>query len=340
MGADGGVAPMVEGAASLSLDAHDTSLLLVGDERSIREALSRCSHAASRVTVLHAQSSVTMTDTPSEALDRMPDASILLAARAVADGSADVLVSAGNTGAVILAASRTFSRLPGVRRAALAAVIPTLEPHGPHADPFALMLDVGATLETTADELVSFAVMGSAYSRIVSNIERPRVGLLSNGTEPKKGTKAVVMAHERLARTNAVAFAGNIEGLDVPRGSVDVVVCDGFVGNVVLKMLEGVADAARGIAKNAYAARLRYKLGLMLLSQGLRRVSELVDWKQYGGAPILGFDRLVIKAHGRSNARAVRNALKVATKTVERDLIAAIATGLDATRESAEPVAP
>ncbi|MSP24588.1 MAG: phosphate acyltransferase PlsX [Myxococcales bacterium] len=330
MGADGGVRPLVEGAAQLSMERGETVVVLVGDDRAIRKTLASVAHDAQRIEVVHAPSAVLSTDNPAEALALMPDASILHAAKLVLSAEADVLVSAGNTGAVILAAARTFTRLPGVRRSALAAVIPTLATHGPHKDPFALMLDVGATLECSADELVGFAVMGSAYSRVVSEIARPRVGLLSNGTEPRKGTPAVVEAHAMLARSAAVDFAGNIEGLDIPRGSVDVVVCDGFVGNIVLKMFEGVADAAKTLAKDAYAARLRYKLGLMLLSQGLRRVRELTDWQAYGGAPILGFDRLVIKAHGRSNARAVRNALRVATKTVERALVPKIEEGLRA----------
>ncbi len=269
-----------------------------------------------------------MTDKPAVALDENPYCSVLAAARLVAQGEADALVSAGNTGAVILAASRTFQRLPGVRRVGLAAVYPTVEKHGPHQDPFGLMLDVGATLSCSAGDLVAFAVMGSAYSRTISDIERPRVALLSNGSEPTKGTPAIVEAHQRLRDLDSVELIGNAEGLDIPRGSADVIVCEGFVGNIVLKMLEGVSDVAKDMARAAYGSKLRYKLGLGMLAKGIRKIKDMTDWKQYGGAPIVGFDRLVIKAHGRSNARAVRNALKVAAKTVERDLTQEIRAGM------------
>jgi glycerol-3-phosphate acyltransferase PlsX len=330
MGADAGVEPVVEGAIQLSHESTTLSVLLVGDERELRRCLDRHPHDAGRIELVPASQAVSMHDKPAIALDAKPDCSILRAAKLVADSEADVLVSAGNTGAVILACARTFQRLDGVRKVGLCAVHPTIEPHGPKGDPFALMLDVGATLQCSADELVAFALMGSCYSRIISDIDRPRVGLLSNGSEPSKGTPAVVEAHERLRDYRAIAFAGNVEGLDIPRGSVDVVVCEGFVGNIVLKMLEGVSDAARDLARHAYAAKLRYRIGLAMLSSGLRRVRELTDWKQYGGAPILGFDRAVIKAHGRSNARAIRNALKVAAKTVQRELVPQMKAMLEA----------
>jgi glycerol-3-phosphate acyltransferase PlsX len=193
------------------------------------------------------------------------------------------------------------------------------------------MLDVGATLNCSAEDLVSFAVMGSCYSRVISEIDRPRVGLLSNGSEPTKGTPAIVEAHGLLRAMPSVEFAGNVEGLDIPRGTVDVIVCEGFIGNIVLKMLEGVSEVAKGLAKSAYGEKLSYKLALGVLSKGIKKIKDLTDWKQYGGAPIVGFDKCVIKAHGRSNARAVRNALKVAAKTVEKRLADQIRAGLSAT---------
>ena len=188
--------------------------------------------------------------------------------------------------------------------------------------------DVGATLNCTAEDLVGFAVMGSAYSRIISDIGRPRVALLSNGSEPNKGTPSIVEAHELLLRNRAIEFVGNVEGLDIPRGTVDVVVCEGFLGNVVLKMLEGVSEVVSDIARDAYARKFLWRLGLTMLSQGLRQIRTMTDWKQYGGAPVLGFDKPVIKAHGRSNGRAVRNALKVAAKSVQKDLSGEIRRGM------------
>ena len=330
MGADGGPAVVVEGAAQLSLEDRPVRVVLVGDETKLHSALEQYPHDDARLQVSHAPNAIGMDEKPADALDAKPDCSILTAARLVADGESDVLVSAGNTGGVILAASRTFQRIGGVRRVGLAAVYPTIERHGPHGDPFALMLDVGATLNCPADDLVAFAVMGSCYSRIISDIDRPRVGLLSNGSEPTKGTPAIVEANARLRALPALEFVGNVEGLDIPRGSVDVIVCEGFVGNIVLKMLEGVSEVARDLARVAYGKKLRYKLALGMLAKGIRKVRLLTDWKQYGGAPSVGFDHLVIKAHGRSNARAIRNALLVAAKTVERDLASAIRDGMGA----------
>jgi len=329
MGADGGPEPVVEGALQLIGEDVPIRIVLVGDRGSIEQVLRSERYDQDRLRVEHASAAVRMTDKPAEALDRDPDCSVLRAARLVRDGEADALVSAGNTGAVILAAARTFERLPGVRRVGLAAVYPTAQKHGPHRDPFALMLDVGATLNCSADDLVAFAVMGSAYSRIVSSIERPRVGLLSNGAEPTKGTPAIVEAHGRLAELDSVEFVGNVEGVDIPRGTVDVIVCEGFVGNIVLKMLEGVSEVAKDLARAALHHKLWWKLGMGLLSTGIKQVRTLTDWQQYGGAPIVGFDHLVIKAHGRSNARAIRNALKVAAKAVDNDIAEQIRSGLD-----------
>ena len=324
MGSDGGPQALVEGAARLSREDAEVQVLLVGDEVQIAEALKELRYDPSRLAVVHAPGVLPMDCKPGEALERCPDASVLRAATLVADGDAQALVSAGNTGGLILASAQCFERLPGISRCALAAVYPTELRHGPREDPFALMLDVGATLTCTAQDLLGFAVMGSAYSRIISDIARPRVALLSNGSEPSKGTPNIIEAHQRLRDSvgpeRPLDFVGNVEGLDIPRGTVDVVVCEGFVGNVVLKMLEGVSEVVSDLAKDAYARRFLWRLGLTMLSQGLRQIRTKTDWKQYGGAPVLGFDHVVIKAHGRSNARAVRNALKVASKAVDGDL--------------------
>jgi glycerol-3-phosphate acyltransferase PlsX len=323
MGGDNGLDATVEGAASLSREPGDTFVLLVGDAPRITARLERSVYDPSRIGVAHASGCVEMSDDPREALDRLPDCSISVAARLVRDGEAQALVSAGHTGATILASARHFQRLSGVRRAALAAVYPTEQRHGPRQDPFALMLDVGATLDADAEDLVSFATMGSVYSSIVSEIPEPRVALLSNGTEPNKGTRAIVGAHA-LLRQSPIHFAGNVEGIDIPRGTVDVVVCDGFLGNVVLKMLEGVSDVVKDVARQASSRRLQWALGLAMLGGGIQEIKRLTDWKVYGGAPLLGFDRVVIKAHGRSESRAIRNALKVGAKTVKGGLVARI----------------
>jgi len=328
MGGDHGLEATIDGAAYLSTEGGDIRILLVGDTAAMTRRLDQVRYDPSRISLVDATGCVKMEDKPADALDALPDCSILTAARLVADGQAQALVSAGHTGATILAAARTFQMLPGVRRAALASVYPTEKRRGPKRDPFALILDVGATLRATPEDLVAFAVMGAAYSSVVSEMDRPKVALLSNGTEPNKGTANIVAAHELLA-AGPLDFAGNVEGLDIPKGTADVVVCDGFLGNVVLKMLEGVSEVVRDIARQASGRRLQWRMGLAMLGGGLRELKKLTDWKGYGGAPLLGFDQVVIKAHGRSEKRAIRNAIKVAAKAVRGDLIGRIRDGVE-----------
>lgn len=328
MGSDHGPAEVVRGAAQLSLESPHIHALLVGDRAVIDEALAETKHNGERISVQHASEFITMEDKPGEALARKHDASVSVAARLVAEGEADALVSAGNTGACVLSCARHFHLLPGVRRAALAAVYPTRNRHGDKEDPFSLILDVGATVEATAEDLVTFAVMGAAYARIISRNENPKVALLSNGTEPNKGPRQVVEAHARLAEMAGLQFIGNVEGVDIPKGTADVVVTDGFVGNVCLKMLEGVHETVVELAQYAYKESLRWRAGLAMLSGGIQRIKDITDWEQYGGAPVLGFDRIFIKAHGRSRSQAIANAGKVAAKAAANELGKAIQQGL------------
>ena len=324
MGSDHGPKELIAGVAQLTLETPHIHALLVGDQAVIDQALGEIRHTAERVAVQHAPDFVTMEDKPAAALEAKPRASIAVAAKLVADGEAEALVSAGNTGACVLACARNFQLIPGVRRAALATVYPTQSMHGDKQDPFSLILDVGATVEATADDLVAFAVMGGAYARIISRNSSPSVALLSNGTEPGKGPARVVEAHQKLKSVPGIRFVGNVEGVDIPRGTADVVVCDGFVGNVCLKMLEGVHETVMNLARYAYKEKLVWRAGLAMLSGGIERIKQVTDWEQYGGAPILGFDRIFIKAHGRSRARAIFNAGKVAAKAASNDLARAI----------------
>ena len=324
MGGDHGPLEIVRGAAQLTLDTPHIHALLVGDRTLIDQALTQVKHHAERVAVHHAADFVSMHEKPNVALEAKPDSSVLVAARLVRDGEADAMVSAGNTGAGVLACARTFSLIPGVRRAALATVYPTAVGRGEKNDPFSLILDVGATVDASADDLVAFAIMGSAYARIISKNENPTVALLSNGTEAQKGPARVVEANAKLQKIPGLRFIGNVEGVDIPKGTADVVVCDGFVGNVCLKMLEGVSETVIELARYAYKEKLLWRAGLAMLSSGIERIKEITDWEQYGGAPILGFDRLFSKAHGRSRSRAITNAGKVAARAVSKDLANAI----------------
>jgi glycerol-3-phosphate acyltransferase PlsX len=328
MGGDHAPAAPLSAAAHFSLRPECPQLVLVGDEAVIRSTLSTTPHNADRLRIVHAAQAVAMDADPKAALDAMPDASVLVAAQLVHAGEASALVSAGNTGAVVLACARAWPRLAGVPRAALGAVYPTEQTHGPNNDPFALILDAGLTLDVDAETLVAFAVMGSAYARAISRNPRPSVALLSNGSEPKKGTDAVVAAHAALAKRTDVHFIGNVEGTDIPRGVADVVVTGGFTGNIVIKMLEGMAETMQALMKTAADASLVNKAGLALLLPALKDLKKTTDWQQYGGAPVLGFEQICIKAHGRSSPRAIKNAIKVAQRAVESDLVSAIRKGL------------
>ena len=330
MGGDNAPRAVVEAAAQLTIDLPQLQILLVGDATQVSDHLRGMRHDAERIFVHHTSSYVSMEDNPQVALQEKPDSSIAVAAQLVARGDAEALVSAGNTGASVLACVRALRRIPGVRRAALAAVYPTELRRGEKDDPFSLLLDVGATLEVSAEDLVSFALMGAAYAARISKNPRPRVALLSNGAEAGKGPAEVVRAHQLLRDKTELNFVGNVEGVDIPRGTADVIVCSGFVGNVVLKMLEGVSETVMRLAHYAYKERLVWRAGLYMLSGGIARLKEITDWEQYGGAPFLGLDRVFIKAHGRSQTRAISNAIRVAAKAAAANLPAEIELALAA----------
>lgn len=327
MGGDAAPSAVAEAAAALSRTT-EIRLLMVGDEAQLAPLLAHFGAVRERIEILHSADFVPMDEAPQAAL-RRERSSIALAARAVAEGRAEALVSAGNTGATLLHAARAIPRIAGIRRAALAAVYPTLaRPHNP--DPFALLLDVGANTSSTPEDLLQFAVMGAAYAARISKVADPSVGLLNIGEEPGKGDELLRGAHQLLAAARGLRFVGNVEGKDVPLGSVDVVVCPGILGNVVLKLLESMGDVVLALGAQVFPRRLAWQAGSLLLRGGIRHVTRFFDYASYGGAPILGFERIVIKAHGRSNARALENAVKVAAKAVRDDVCGAIAAGVRA----------
>ncbi len=328
MGGDDAPGAIVRGAAEASLTTG-AQILVVGDRDRILAELRQVPHDETRLDVHSAESAISMEASPREALLARPDASLPVAARLVAqDGGPEALVTAGNTGAAVLACAQNFSMLAGVRRAALAAVIPTARRRGEKRDPFALLLDAGATVRVRAEDLVAFGLMGTAYARVVSTNDHPQVALLSNGTEANKGPPEVVEAHRMLKDDPRVRFVGNVEPIHLPQGVADVVVCDGFTGNITLKMLEGVSETMMGLAHYAYRSRFTWRMALWLLRSGINRLKEVTDWQQYGGAPVLGFDRLCIKAHGRSGPRAIRNAIRVAERCCRDKLVQSIADDL------------
>jgi glycerol-3-phosphate acyltransferase PlsX len=284
MGGDDAPRHIVDGAVAASRDA-DLGVALVGPSARIDDELRRHPGAdRSRVRVLDATEAVTMAESPSAALRRKPRASIRVAAESVARGDAAGLFSAGHTGATVMAAHAAFGKLTGVDRPALAATIPT--PHRP-----AVLLDVGASVECRPQHLLQFAVMGSVYARVALGIDAPRIGLLSIGEEASKGNGLTREAH-RLLKASLPAFIGNVEARDVYRGQADVIVCDGFTGNVALKISEGLVDLIEGLLNT--------------------ELSAITAYSEHGGAPLLGVNGVAIVGHGRSSAKAVRNGVILA----------------------------
>lgn len=318
MGGDHGAAVTMEAAAYISKETS-IDLLLVGDPDAIARGLDTHEHDPKRIEVMPAHDVIGQEEKPRKAIDTKPDASLCRAMRAAASGEATAFVSAGSTGAIVLAAARWVPKIEGVERAALAAVYPTKERRG-NPDRFALMLDVGATVRCSATDLLFFGYMGHAYASRISKVTRPSIGLLNMGKEESKGGEVLSTAHRLMKEDAVLNFVGNIEGNDIPMGVCDVVVCEGLVGNVALKMGEGVGELLKSVSKWAFKQNLMWKAGLTLLARGLRQLKDITDYSEYGGAPLLGFNRPVLKAHGRSGARAIANAVKVAAKAHRDDV--------------------
>jgi glycerol-3-phosphate acyltransferase PlsX len=282
-----------------------------------------------RIDVVHAGEVIGMRDDPEEAVRRRRDASMFVALRQVARGRCQAAVTAGNAGAAVAGCRREFALAPGVRAVAMARTYPRQVEH-PGQDPLALALDVGATVRCTADELAQFAVMGAAWARVISKAEAPRVALLNIGHDPSQGGEALAAAHRRLAALDRLNFVGNVEGHELTSGRADVVVCEGLLGNIVLKLLESVAGMAVDLSATAAQRNWRWRAGMAIMASGVDRLRAMADYASYGGAPILGFEHLLVKAHGRSNAQAIANAVKVAAKAARDGAAAEIAAAIAA----------
>ena len=306
MGSDAASGPEIEGAI-LAARERWAEILLVGREDLLRKELAKRDTRGASFEIVHASEVITMEDAAAKSFRHKKDSSIRVAARLVRDGKADGLVSAGNTGAVMATAKITLGVLEGVDRPALAAVMPTLKGTA------TIVLDVGANVDCGTENLEQFAVMGEIYYRTIFGVKHPRVGLLSNGEEAHKGNELVRLTHQRLKQL-PLNFIGNVEGRDVINGKVDVMVADGFTGNVVLKTSEGVALVLAGMLKAALSSTLSAKVGSMLARRALRNFKKRVDYSEYGGAPLLGVRGVCIITHGGSNPNGIKNAIRVASE--------------------------
>jgi len=310
MGGDHGCGVVIAGA-KLALEANKriSALFLVGDQAAIHAALPARGFRDHRVRVIHASQVVQMDDKPASALRKKKDSSIARAADLVADGQADALVSVGNTGGIFAAATFKVGRIPGVDRGCIATVMPR------QGNEFVL-LDAGANIECAPLNLAHFAVMGNVYSREVLGRKNPRVGILSIGTEECKGSELTLKAF-KLCRLLDLNFIGNVEGHDLFRDRVDVVVCDGFVGNVVLKTSESIAVAMFSMLKRELMSNPKRQIGAYLAKNAFQAIRKRMDPEVYGGAPLLGFNGMVFKAHGSAHERAVASALRITAGAVQ-----------------------
>jgi phosphate acyltransferase len=311
MGGDYAPHNIVDGA--LAATRHfDVGVVLVGGAAAVEREVER--HAAmsavsrDRVRIVDAGDVVAMDEAPSAALRRKPAASIRVAADLVAKGEVSAMFSAGHTGATVMAAYGAFGMLPAVDRPALAAAVPTKRSGAPAP---AILLDVGASVECRPSHLLQFAVMGRLYARAGFGIEAPRIGLLSIGEEASKGNELTREAH-RLLKASSLSFIGNVEARDVYSGVADVIVCDGFTGNVALKISEGLMDVVESMLTEELTSTFTMRVGSLLTRRALRHFRRRVDYSEYGGAPLLGVAGLTVVGHGRSSAKAVRNAIAMA----------------------------
>jgi phosphate acyltransferase len=318
MGGDYAPEAPVSGAIEFAKQRPDVELLLVGEESRIRQV----GRLPSNIQVIHTASVVEAGEEPVRAVRRKPDSSLVMAAQMVKDGRADAMISAGNTGALVASGLLVVGRLQGIDRPALAPVLPTFDGKG------VMLLDAGATMDADSKHLLQFAAMGNAYSKYVLGIEKPRIGLLNVGAEEGKGN-AVVKETYSLLKTAELNFTGNVEARELMNGVVDVVVCDGFVGNVVLKLVEGVGAGVFGALKEAFLQNWWTKLMAASLAPSLKSFRRRFDYAEYGGAPFLGVAGGCFKAHGSSNSRAWYVTCMQAARFVQNNVLHHIDSTLD-----------
>ncbi|HEY8464676.1 MAG TPA: phosphate acyltransferase PlsX [Bacillota bacterium] len=319
MGGDFAPREIVLGAVSACQELN-AEIILVGDETAIKEVLKGKATTGLKLEIRHTSEVITMEEHPATAVRHKKNSSLVVANQLVKEGKAAAVISAGNTGAAMAASLFGLGRIAAVSRPAIAIPMPT-------AKGISVLLDAGANADCQPEDLLQFAHMGSVYAEKVLNLNTPRVGLLSIGEEATKGNRLTIEAH-RLLNASNLNFIGNIEGRDIHRGVCEVIVCDGFVGNIVLKMTEGLAGVLFEQIKTAVTASWWSSLGGMFLRGAFRQIKAKLDNTEYGGAPLLGLNGVSIISHGNSNAKAIKNAIRVAMRAVEERLVEKITIAL------------
>ena len=316
MGGDHAPGEIVKGCAA-AVREYGVEITLVGDETKIRAAIEENGLAKTGLTIVRADTVITMEDDPLSVIRSKKDSSMSEAFRILKDGQADAFVSAGNSGALLVGATMIVKRIKGISRAALAPVLPTDK--GP-----VMLIDCGANVECTPEYLVQFGVMGSAYMQHMFGLSSPRVALLNNGTEECKGTPLQKEAYPLLKEEKSIRFIGNIEAREVPYGGCDVVVTDGFTGNIALKLFEGVGKMLAGNIKAMFKKNAFTMIGALFVRKGLNEFRKKMDYKEYGGAPLMGIAKPVVKAHGSSDAKSFKNAIHQAILFADSGMIEVI----------------
>ena len=319
MGGDNAPRELVKGAAQAAKE-YGYQIILVGDEKRLIAELLRYPQAKG-LSIVHASETIDMDESPVAAVRKKKDASVNVAVALVKKGQADVIVSAGNTGALMAAGLFGLGRIKGVERPAIATIFPSA--NGP-----ILLLDMGANVDCKAKHLVQFAHMGSVYAEHVMHRENPKVGLLNIGEEPEKGNELTLETHP-LLKASKLNFVGNVESKEILQGKVDVVVCDGFIGNLILKFSENLASNIVNMLKTELKRNPVTKLGALLLSPSLTNLKKLVDYEEYGGAPLLGLVGVCYKAHGRAKAKSIKNAIRVAAEEAEEKIVDCISGAME-----------
>ncbi|MGQ9730941.1 MAG: phosphate acyltransferase PlsX [Candidatus Zipacnadales bacterium] len=321
MGSDRHPVPDVEGGVAAARE-YGEEIIFVGQREIVEPELAKHDVSGLQISLVHASQVIEMTDEPAMAARTKKDSSMAVGMRLLQQGEADAFVTCGNTGGALATALFYLGRLRGVKRPTLASVFPTVA--GP-----AFLLDLGANTDCKPEYLLQFGVMGSAYAERVLGIANPRVAIVSTGEEEGKGSTLVKEAY-KLLKASPLNFIGNAEGKDIPTGFADVIVTDGFTGNVIVKLSEGVAGLILTVLEREIKARPLAILGALLAKGAFRAVKRALDYSEYGGGPLLGVNGVVIVGHGRSNAKAVKNAVRVAMQSVKADLIGHIQSGIEA----------
>ncbi len=320
MGGDLAPAVNVEGAIEAVSDNRSIRVILIGDESAISRELKDRKYPADRITIRHASEVVTMDESPSIAIRKKKNSSIHVGVRLVQSGEADGFVSAGHSGVVMATSLLFLGKSKGVDRPAIATVMPAIK------GAF-ILLDVGATVDCKPENLLQFALMGNTYCRMIMGKKNPRVALLSIGEEDIKGNEMTKEAFKLIEKTD-VKFIRNIEGKDIFTGKADVIVCDGFTGNITLKVSEGLAEAILKMLKKEVSSISAGKIGYLLIKPAIRNFKKRTDYDEYGGAPLLGINGTSIISHGRSSAKAIKNAVTVASSFSEKKVHEAIAKAI------------